>query len=449
MASPTSPPGPTPSSAPTMASSYDEPEWSDEQPDPERRRREPLVWLFFVVAAIVAVVAVATFDDDDTDATFAVGAGPGDTAAVATAVPLPTPQPTPTPVEVAAIVEVRYAVDAIAIEGTVPAPAVRDALVEAAAGLVGPEAVTTELAIDESSSLAGGALIISGEIDSDTDRDPILSAFADLGLVLDDRLIIAGSNSSIAQILEADENLSQVTDFLVAAGLLSELEAESEEGFTLFAPTNDAVLALDTIALDELGDAEELVGILRYHLVSGTITSRDLGVVTALTSLQGESIPVEATEDGFVIGGATVVEADVDATNGVVHKVDAVLLPGTLRTEVALNQIVTLDPILFAPNSAEILDDSFPILDSAVEILLANPAGRVEIQGHTDSDGPAEVNLDLSQRRADAVRDYLVEQGVDPARLNATGYGETALKIDPEDSDDDKALNRRIEFRVD
>ncbi|MGI9622450.1 MAG: OmpA family protein, partial [Acidimicrobiales bacterium] len=203
------------------------------------------------------------------------------------------------------------------------------------------------------------------------------------------------------------------------------------------------------IALDELADATELTGVLEYHLVEGTVTTRDLATVTALPSVQGESIPVEALADGsFRVGDALILTEDIDATNGVVHVVDAVLLPGTLRTEVALNALVTLDPILFARGSDQILEDSFEILDQAVAILKDNRAGRVEIQGHTDSDGPAEVNLDLSQRRADSVKVYMVEQGIRGARLNATGYGETQLKIDPEESDEDRAANRRIEFRV-
>lgn len=432
----------------TVASDYQEPEWSDHE-DERDDRREPFFWLFFVVAALVAVLALASIGDDDTDASFAAGTDVVATDDGGAAVPLPTVEPSPTPVDVPALVEVRYAVDGIEIEGTVPAQAVADALVAASAELVGAEAVASTIEVDETSSLAAGAVVVSGEIDDESDRAAVLAAFGDLGLTVDDRLIIAGSDLSIAEVLQGNPDLSQVTDFLNAAGVLADLEQPSEDGFTIFAPTNDAVTGLDEIALDELSDATQLTEVLQYHLVAGTVTARDLAGVTALTSVQGESIPVEPlSEGGFLVGEALVLTEDVDATNGVVHIVDAVLLPVTLRTEVALNQIVTLDPILFARGSDEILEDSFPILDRAAAILLESSGGRVEIQGHTDSDGPAEINLDLSQRRADAVRNYLVDQGVDANRLNATGYGETALLIDPEESDEDKAANRRIEFRV-
>jgi outer membrane protein OmpA-like peptidoglycan-associated protein len=432
-----------------MAGNYREPEWSDSG-NPDTRWSEPFFWVFVAVALAVGALAVATFGDDDTDVTFALSAEEliGDQAPV-TPVPLPTVAPSPTPVVVAALVEVQYTSEAVIIAGVVPAQAVADALAAAAVELVGAEAVTVDVTIDESSSLEGGAVVVSGEIDADVDRAPFLAVFAEVGLVVDDRVLIAGSNATIAEVLNADPELSQFRDFMTAAGVLADLDDESEEGFTVFAPTNDAVLALDTIALDELSDATQLAEVLRYHLVPGTITSRELGAVTALTSVQGESIPVQIVDGALVVGGARVSVSDVNTVNGVVHVVDAVLLPGTLRTEVALNQIVILDPILFGRGSAEILEESFPILDEAAALLLDSPAGRVEIQGHTDSDGPAETNLSLSQARADAVRDYLVDQGVDTNRLNATGYGETALKVNPENSDDDKAANRRIEFRVD
>lgn len=424
-----------------------EPEWSDTD-DERDDRREPLFWLFVAIVAIVAVLAFTSLSDDGTDATFAVDSA-SDAGQAVTTVPLPTAVPTPTPAEIPALVEVRYAVDAVSLIGTVPADAVADALISAAAGLVGREAVTIDLVVDEESSLSGGAVVLNGEIDDEADRAVVVAAFADLGLVVDDRLIIAGSDLSIADVLAGRDDLGQMSDFLNAAGLLAGLAEPSEDGFTLFAPTDQAIQDLDTIALDELSDATQLTEVLQYHVVPGTVTTRELAGVTALTSVQGESIPVQPISDGaFLVGDAVILTEDVDATNGVVHVIDAVLLPGTLRTEVALNEIVTLDPILFGRGSAEILEESFPVLDQAAQLLLESPGGRVEIQGHTDSDGSAEINLDLSQRRADSVLAYLVDQGVDELRLNATGYGETQLKIDPEESDEDKAANRRIEFRV-
>lgn len=435
-----------------MASSG-EPHWSDAPDDDaaeDGRRGEAFFWIFAVVALIVGIGAVVTFDNDSTDATFAVGADELVDDGAVTPVPLPTVEPTPTPTEVAALVQVRYAVDAITLEGVVPAQPVVDALVTAAAELVGAEAVTNELGIDAASSLAGGAVVITGEIDDEANRAAVVGAFGDIGLVIDDRMVIAGSNRSIEEVLSEDPTVAQFTDFLVASGVMADLGVDTEDGFTVFVPTDEAVIELVDIAADELGDADQLREVLQYHVVGGSLTARDLQQVTALTSLQGESIPVEVTGDGaLLIGGAAVLSADIDATNGVVHVIDTMLLQGTLRTEVELNNLVTLDPILFGQGSAEIVDESFPILDQAAQILLANPLGRVEIQGHTDSDGDAQINLDLSQLRADAVADYLVDQGVDPNRLNATGYGETALKIDPEESDEDKAANRRIEFRVD
>lgn len=67
--------------------------------------------------------------------------------------------------------------------------------------------------------------------------------------------------------------------------------------------------------------------------------------------------------------------------------------------------------------------------------------------GHTDSDGPDDYNLDLSARRAGAVVNYLIEKGVTPERLEWTGYGETR-PIYPNDTEDQKEANRRVEFRI-
>ena len=72
---------------------------------------------------------------------------------------------------------------------------------------------------------------------------------------------------------------------------------------------------------------------------------------------------------------------------------------------------------------------------------------RIEVAGHTDSDASEEHNLDLSQRRAEAVVDYLVDKGVERSRLIAKGYGEGS-PIDTNETDEGKANNRRVEFNI-
>jgi outer membrane protein OmpA-like peptidoglycan-associated protein len=124
--------------------------------------------------------------------------------------------------------------------------------------------------------------------------------------------------------------------------------------------------------------------------------------------------------------------------------------PPVVRTvEDRLNQLFKLSPIEFDVNRATIRTTSRATLDEAASIIKSNPqAGNLMIIGHTDSDGSASSNLSLSQRRADAVKTYLVTQrGVNAGRLMTDGKGESQLLISPENSRADKQRNRRIEWR--
>ena len=168
-----------------------------------------------------------------------------------------------------------------------------------------------------------------------------------------------------------------------------------------------------------------------------------------LTTLKGESLKVQTGDELTIrVQDSLVTQSDITAANGVIHVIDSVLIPGTIKTEIALNQIVGSDPILFAVGSPFLADSSKPILNRVAEILIENPEGNLEIEGHSDTDGAEDINLDLSASRAEAVLEYLISRGVDPSRLSAIGYGETRLKIDPELTAADRAANRRIEFRV-
>jgi len=102
--------------------------------------------------------------------------------------------------------------------------------------------------------------------------------------------------------------------------------------------------------------------------------------------------------------------------------------------------------ILFAVNSARIRPESTPTLEEIAKMLRDHADLRLSIEGHTDSTGDADYNQDLSERRAGAVRDYLTEQdGIDPSRLETTGYGETKSVAD-NGTPEGRQQNRRVEL---
>jgi OOP family OmpA-OmpF porin len=104
---------------------------------------------------------------------------------------------------------------------------------------------------------------------------------------------------------------------------------------------------------------------------------------------------------------------------------------------------LTLRGVNFEYNSAQLTPQDEAILDSVADILAQRPQFAVEVQGHTDSSGPDAYNQDLSERRAGAVRDYLVGRGVPATRLSARGYGESEPVAD-NDTAEGRALNRRV-----
>ena len=112
------------------------------------------------------------------------------------------------------------------------------------------------------------------------------------------------------------------------------------------------------------------------------------------------------------------------------------------------NEIIILDKIYFATDSAEILPRSFPIVDAVAATLMGNPHIRkVEIQGHADERGADDYNIRLTTDRAASVRQALAQRGVDLHRLRSAGYGERC-PVDPGHSAAAWEKNRRVEFKI-
>jgi OOP family OmpA-OmpF porin len=109
--------------------------------------------------------------------------------------------------------------------------------------------------------------------------------------------------------------------------------------------------------------------------------------------------------------------------------------------------VLTLGDVLFAPDQAELTRDAMRKLYPLVDILKEQPRRNIRIEGYTDNSGTESYNLDLSQRRADAVRDFLIDQGISPNRIIARGYGE-AEPVASNDTAAGRRENRRVEVIV-
>lgn len=140
-------------------------------------------------------------------------------------------------------------------------------------------------------------------------------------------------SSDIVALAAGTESLSTLVTAVTAGELVETLQGDGP--FTVFAPTNEAFAALPEGTLDSLlepANKEQLQSVLTYHVVSGKVMAVDLSNGQEIVTVQGDMLTVEITDGAVYIvdangGKATVQTADVDASNGVVHVIDSVLLP--------------------------------------------------------------------------------------------------------------------------
>jgi len=131
---------------------------------------------------------------------------------------------------------------------------------------------------------------------------------------------------TILDLIGENGNFTIVSGFFNNSSLNTTLAGE--EPYTVFVPTDAAFENVSEATLEGLKeDPAALEQVLLYHVTNGTLMAADLANVSNVTTLQGSELPVNATEEGIFIGDAQVIVPDINASNGVVHAIDAVLIP--------------------------------------------------------------------------------------------------------------------------
>ncbi len=140
---------------------------------------------------------------------------------------------------------------------------------------------------------------------------------------------------SIAELAMADERFATLVEALKAAGLAETLQSSGP--FTVFAPTNEAFAAAgdETVATwMKPENKEALAKVLSYHVVAGAVRTEDLAEgTTEVPTLEGGKLTIVKSADGVTVNGAKVVAADIMASNGVIHAIDAVVTPPSDTTQ--------------------------------------------------------------------------------------------------------------------
>ncbi|MBR9916612.1 fasciclin domain-containing protein [bacterium] len=142
----------------------------------------------------------------------------------------------------------------------------------------------------------------------------------------------AQEETNILELTSETESLSTLATAVEAADL--EATLQSEGPYTVFAPTNEAFENLPEGVLNELlkpENKEQLIAVLTYHVIPGEVMSDDITETMKAKTIQGSNASVKSNGESVMIENAEVVKADMDASNGVVHVIDEVILPPSIK----------------------------------------------------------------------------------------------------------------------
>ncbi len=364
---------------------------------------ERVLWLFLALLSVVAAGAVAwgVFNQQEGPETVAV------TATTAPAAVGGTP------------VEVELAIDGDVVEliGAVPDEGAVGQLIALAEARYGEGNVRSQLRAEPGTTFTGGVVGVTGTAEQGDSKPN--------GLQSDVAAAFGLAAGAFDLALTESEQVPVRADAVVEAGVI-----ELAGAFPDRAAADQYILAAEQIygadnvvAFNVTVDPETTLEGALFG-ISGLVDAGD----TRATDFQGTVLAF--------FGGSN---AD---TSGLAVDTSPEALA---RLEAKLRSDLEAEPILFASGSADIDPASDAILARVAESINATPGIDVEIVGHTDGEGAVEINQEISERRANAVLDRLVELGVDPARLEARGAGESEPIAD-NSTEEGRAANRRIAF---
>lgn len=283
------------------------------------------------------------------------------------------------------------------------------------------------------------------------DRPAIAATMNSYDVDLGGTLADESSRASVVAAVAAVPGVGDINDAMVGV----ESVLDGVDGEALSAQLDGTEVVLSGVVADL--DARQTLVRAAEALPGITGVDDDLTTVNAaldnveLTGLDD----VELSRDGryVTLSGTVATEARrtelVDSVRSIpgVAEVSDELTVAPSPLETALNELVQLDPVQFATGSDVLAPESIEVLDRAIVLLTQSPAGSVTIAGHTDDQGDAAANQALSEARAQTVADYLIAGGVSADRLTVVGVGE-ADPVEPNDTAEGRAANRRIEFEI-
>ncbi len=240
--------------------------------------------------------------------------------------------------------------------------------------------------------------------------------------------------------LGEEKEMRMSTEDILIAGI----QEEGKNGF--FTPAVPIALDTSYVLTGKVYDSETGDGVMAkldfidvdLSKVVATAVANDTGYYRAkLPEGKAYGIEITATDYLFFLD---IVDVSGEESDEEIHR-DF----GLEKVEVGAT--VILENIFFETGKATLKPESFAQLEQVLKFMNSNPTVRMEISGHTDNTGSLKLNTRLSQARAEAVVDYLVEHGIDPERLDAKGYA-FSQPIATNDTVEGRARNRRVEFKI-